>query len=266
MRLIVLGTGEAMSVKCYNTCFAIDVGGEFFLIDGGGGNGILGQFMKAGIFVKDIHHLFVTHEHADHVLRAIWVLRAVAEDMLDGRFPGRFCVYCHDELLAVIDQICRMLFPQKLLRYFGNGIYFREVREGDLLKVLNMELLFFDIRSRKAKQFGFRALLPDGKTLVCLGDEPFNEADLEYAKDPDWLLSEAMCLYGEREIYKPYEKFHSTVLDAARTAQRLGAKNLILYHTVDDCLSDRKERFIAEASTAFAGRIFVPEDLEVIRL
>jgi ribonuclease BN (tRNA processing enzyme) len=74
------------------------------------------------------------------------------------------------------------------------------------------------------------------------GDEPFNEANLDYAFKPDWLLSEAMCLYSEREIYRPYAKFHSTVLDAARLAQRLKAKNLVLYHTVDNRLSERKER------------------------
>ena len=34
--LIILGTGNAMAVECYNTCFAIRRGEEYFLTDAGG--------------------------------------------------------------------------------------------------------------------------------------------------------------------------------------------------------------------------------------
>lgn len=55
------------------------------------------------------------------------------------------------------------------------------------------------------KQFGFRVLLPDGQVLVCLGDEPYNEACKKYVEQADWLLAEAFCLYRDREIFSPYE-------------------------------------------------------------
>ena len=56
------------------------------------------------------------------------------------------------------------------------------------------------------------------------------------------------------------------MLDAARLAEELGAANLILYHTEDRTLATRKERYTAEARTAYGGRIVVPDDLEVIDL
>ena len=43
MKLTILGTGNAMVTKCYNTCFAIEQNDEYFLVDGGGGNQILSQ-------------------------------------------------------------------------------------------------------------------------------------------------------------------------------------------------------------------------------
>ena len=49
MELILLGTGHAMVIRCYNTCFAIRDGKEFFLVDAGGGNGIFNRLEKAGI-------------------------------------------------------------------------------------------------------------------------------------------------------------------------------------------------------------------------
>ena len=32
-KLIVLGTGNAMVTKCYNTCFALQQGDEYVLVD-----------------------------------------------------------------------------------------------------------------------------------------------------------------------------------------------------------------------------------------
>ena len=46
-KLILLGTGNAMVTKCFNTCFALNIDDEYFLVDAGGGNGILAQFRKS---------------------------------------------------------------------------------------------------------------------------------------------------------------------------------------------------------------------------
>lgn len=59
MKLTILGTGNAMVTKCYNTCFAIEQNDEYFLVDGGGGNQILSQLEKANIDWKKIKNIFV---------------------------------------------------------------------------------------------------------------------------------------------------------------------------------------------------------------
>ena len=41
-QLYVFGTGNAAVSRCYNTCFAIREDDEYFMVDAGGGNGILG--------------------------------------------------------------------------------------------------------------------------------------------------------------------------------------------------------------------------------
>ena len=50
--LILLGTGNAMVTKCFNTCFAIHLDDEYFLVDAGGGNGILSQLEKANVDMR----------------------------------------------------------------------------------------------------------------------------------------------------------------------------------------------------------------------
>ena len=77
---------------------------------------------------------------------------------------------------------------------------------------------------------------------------------------------EGNTLYEDREIFKPYEKHHSTALDAGKLAQALNVKNLVLYHTEDSNLNERKTRYTSEAKIEFHGKVYVPDDLEVINL
>ena len=110
------------------------------------------------------------------------------------------------------------------------------------------------------------ATLPDGKRVAVTGDEPLNMVNEHLIAGADWLLSEAFCLYAHREQFRPYEKYHSTALDAGLTARVLGVKNLLLYHTEDHHLDTRRRAYAAEAGSQFKGNIVVPDDLEVITL
>ena len=140
------------------------------------------------------------------------------------------------------------------------------LNDGEQFEAGGFAMQCFDIHSTKEYQFGFTARLSDGQRLCCLGDEPFSPLCRQYAENADWLMNEAFCLYEDRERFQPYEKQHSTVLDAARLADELNVKNLILYHTEDHTLDTRRQRYTKEAKTAFCGRVLVPDDLERIIL
>ena len=108
--------------------------------------------------------------------------------------------------------------------------------------------------------------LENSKKLTCLGDEPYHENTYQYVKDSDWLLHEAFCLYSQAELFKPYEKHHSTVKEACETAQAMNVKNLLLYHTEDSNIKKRKFMYTTEGKKFFNGNLFIPNDLEVITL
>ena len=129
-----------------------------------------------------------------------------------------------------------------------------------------MEVTFFDIHSTKARQFGFRAVLPDGKIVCCPGDEPLNPLCEEFAKGADWLFHEAFCLYKDRDRFKPYEKHHSTVKEACELAEELKIPHLLLWHTEDKQISERKALYTAEGHTYYRGELYVPDDREIIAL
>ena len=268
-QITMLGTGNATVSQIYNTCFLLKTPSTLMLVDAGGGNGILAQLKKVNVQISDIRHLFVTHAHTDHVLGVIWVIRMVAQ--CKG-YEGLLHVYGNDKVMKVIKTIIDMILAKKQLAKVAERVVFHQLEDGDCFEVGGIKLECFDIQSAKEKQFGFRAELPSsdesGKPLVlaCLGDEPYNEQNRRYIVGADWMMYEAFCLYADRDTFKPYEKCHSTALDAGKLAEELGVKNLILYHTEEKTLANRKENYTREAAENFKGRIFVPDDLEVIEL
>ena len=279
MKITMLGTGHAVVTKCYNTCFTIEENGAHFLVDAGGGNGILKILQEENISLLSIHDIFVSHAHTDHMLGVIWVLRMIGHMIAAGKYDGELRVYCHKELAAAIETICGFTLPKKVMEQFGKQIRMIALEDRDVYEVLGREVTFFDIDSKKEKQFGFVMKLESEeaqdmsdenslteKRLVFCGDEPLNEKLNDLAAGCDWMMHEAFCLYEEREIFKPYEKHHSTAKDASELAERLGVKNLILYHTEDSNLEKRKALYTAEGKQYFTGNLFVPDDRDVIEV
>lgn len=265
-QLYVFGTGNAAVTHYYNTCFAIRDDDQYFMVDAGGGNGILRILEDMDVPYEKIHHLFVTHEHTDHLLGVVWMVRFIATRMKNGSYEGDLDIYCHDGLIDTIDTICRLTLQGKFYKMIGDRIRLIPIHDGETLPILDYDVTFFDIHSTKARQFGFTTVLKNGKKLTCAGDEPYNALCAPYVEGSDWLLHEAFCLYGEREKFKPYEKHHSTVKDACELAAQLHIPNLILWHTEDKSAGRRKELYLAEGKDYYQGNLYVPDDEDILTL
>ena len=286
MKITMLGTGNAMVTECYNTCFVISCreshkqsheksyekvheeshGERHFLVDGGGGNAIFRQLKSAGYDWMDMKEIFVTHKHIDHILGIIWLVRAVCQSMGQGNYEGEVNIYAHDEVIGLIKDLTDQLLWEKQTRSIGKRIHLITVQDKETREINGSKVTFFDIQSSKDKQFGFSMELSGKERLTCCGDEPYNECEKEYVQGSKWLLHEAFCLSSQADIFKPYEKHHSTVKDVCELAEGLGVQNLILYHTEDKNIQNRKEMYYEEGSRYFHGALYIPEDLESIPL
>lgn len=266
MKLTMLGTGSAMVTECYNTCFVLSEGKESFMVDGGGGNTIMHQLKQAGVDWREVRHIFVTHKHVDHVMGIIWMIRFICQNMQQGKYEGDAWIYAHQELIEMIQTISCMLLQKKQTDFLGKRLHMVSVEDGQEVEIMNRKVVFFDIHSTKAKQYGFTMHLNETEKLTCCGDEPYNEQEKQYVENSKWLMHEAFCLYSQADVFHPYEKHHSTVKDACELAQKLNVKNLILYHTEDKNIANRKELYLAEGKQSYCGNLFVPDDLESFEL
>ena len=235
MKLTILGTGNAMVTKCYNTCFAIENDGHYFLVDGGGGNTIMKQLKNANIDWREVTDIFVTHKHIDHIMGIVWILRLFGQNIAEKGLKRELNIYGHEEVIHILHSMAELLLQKKHCAAIGKQIHMIKVKDGE-------------------------------EKLTCCGDEPFNPCEETYAKDSKWLLHEAFCLFSQADKFKPYEKHHSTVKDACELAQKLEAENLILYHTEDKNISRRKELYTEEGRQYYKGNLWIPDDLETYKL
>ena len=154
--------------------------------------------------------------------------------MAAGAYEGDAFIYGHDEVIKIINNLAQTLLQKKTLPFIGTRLHLIELKDGEEFVVLGRKCTAFDIHSTKAKQFGFCLDYADGKKLTCCGDD--------------------------------YEKHHSTAKDAGELAQSLNVKNLIVYHTEDDHIKQRRDLYTKEAKLSFEGNVLVPDDLEVIEI
>ena len=266
MRITMLGTGHAAVTECYNTCFVLSEGDRHLLVDGGGGSGLVTQMAHAGFAWRDIHELYLTHKHIDHSLGMVWAVRMLSMEMRSGRYVGEAVIYTNAEAAHALRMLVGELLGERDNGNFGTRIRVVEVAAGQTCALLGHPTTFFDARSRDVCQLGFVMAYAPGKTLAFGGDTALREANFAQVKGATWLLHEAFCLSDAPEAGFIGQVGHSTVAEAATTAELVGAQNLLLLHTEDGDLAHRRERYAAEARRHFSGAAFVPDDLEVVEL
>lgn len=264
VELIFLGSGHALPRKSYNTCFVIKNRNEqCFLVDAGGGNQILSQLRKCKLNLEQIEDIFISHTHLDHLLGLFWILRVIGYDIAAGRRKKPLRIYACSSVLNTIREGIKLLSGDKVKNLLGKDVFLIPVSNGEEQNIIGFPIVFFDIGSKKIEQFGFSLEIND-KKLVFLGDEPYRENEELYASNPQWLIHEAFCLEKDKEKFKPTEKMHSTVREAAENAQRLQAKELFITHSED--YKDKAKVFKKEADKYFKGKVNIVNDRSVFHL
>ena len=112
-KMHILGTGTAVVSKYVNTACVFDDGESLFLVDGTGGTDVLRCFDRMNLDWNRLHQGFLSHEHTDHFLGMIWVIRYIGELIIDERYEGDFILYGHQEVLDKAYKVCEMILkPQ----------------------------------------------------------------------------------------------------------------------------------------------------------
>ena len=265
-KFYVLGTCAGISDVGFTLSGVLQHDDKFLLVDAGEGMQILKQLRLSGIKVSDIHDVFISHKHIDHLLGLIPFIRKVISSIKLSEYEGNLNIYCDKEIKEIIDYIIKATFHDFMVKIYNEKVIYHVIEDGQVYDVIGYKMNILDTYSIASIQFGFEIILEDNKRLFYLGDVPCAELNYEKIRNADWVLHEAFSTSEKNKYTALVSKMHSTVADVCQNMEQLNVKNLILWHTLDNDIETRKERFLAEGKEFFDGNLYVPDDLDVIDL
>ena len=263
MKITMLGTGHAMVNNCFNTCFIMEDNDRAMLVDTGGGYEILPQIARACYRLENIHDIFISHKHTDHITGISWILRSfISRTKKNPDTLSR--IYGNRDVMNLVSTLAELQFEDSVTSLLGRNLFFITVEDGQKADILDNEVTFFDTHARKVTQYGF--IMKDHKDdrYVFCGDEPLAEENFHLAEGCKLLMHESFCMERDAYIFNPHHAKNSTVMEACQTAEKIKAENILIYHTEDRHMDVRKRDYTEEGRDYFSGGIFVPDDLERI--
>jgi Metal-dependent hydrolases of the beta-lactamase superfamily III len=285
-KLVFLGTGTPNPVpERSGPGVAVIVGERAYLIDSG--VGIVRRAAEAkrlgidALEAKKLSRCFLTHLHSDHTIGLTdliftpWVLERKAPLTLIG--PAGTKNMAEHILAAYEEDILARRDGLEQANTTGYQVSCKEISEDGL--VYEDELVkvsAFAVNHPPFKAYGYKFTTPD-KTIVISGDTTPCDNLLAHAKGCDVLVHEVYSSTGIKRRTPKWHKYHTSVhtssIDLGKIANKVGAKQLILYHQlfmIDEneastlenlCL--REAEMIAQIKENFSGEVFSACDLDI---
>ena len=289
-RLITLGTAAGPPPRAHQAqpSNLLTVNGVHYVIDAG--DGVARRIAKAGVVVRDIGTIFITHHHDDHTA-GLGTLMSVA---WDNQRTSPINVYGPPPTEALVKAAVQYygISAESRIADGGRSIPVAQIFKGhDVgtgaiyqdanVKVFAVENSHFDFHkgaaAGKHKSYSYRFETPD-RVIAFTGDTGASEAVVELAKNADLLITETtlfedrmnfMIASGKWQAMTPAERERITVqakqghmeLEVmAKMAARANVKTLVLSHYIPRA-DGNYTPWVTDVKKHFSGEVLVARDL-----
>lgn len=289
--LITLGTagGPSLGRHRAQSSNLLTVNGTRYVIDAG--DGVARRLARAGINVRDIGPIFITHHHDDHtaglgtLLSLSWDRQRTKPIDVYGPPRTQELVNAAVQYYSISAEIRiadgGRTIPIKQV-FTGHDVGTGLIYQDDNIKLTAAENSHFSFHSGQAagkhKSYSYRFETPD-RVIVFTGDTGPCDAVTELAKGADLLITEtsscearkqAMIKDGRWQSMTPAEQAgimrqatqgHMSLEDIANLANNAKAKTLVLSHLTQTVGPDMYALWAEDVRKNFSGQVFVAEDL-----
>ena len=295
----ILGCGSATpSPKHYTSSQVVDIRGKLFMVDCGEGTQI--QLRRSRVAFARINHIFISHLHGDHCFGLLGMvstfgllgrtaplfihapeqLWSILEKELAFYYPDleykvEFLGFDPAKTTVVYDDrsLTVTAFPLKH-RIPCAGFLFQEKATSDHLDREAADFYGVPqwdyIRIKEGGDFTTKdgTVIPHsrlttpadpGRSYAYCCDTAYNPAMIPIIKGVNMMYHD--CTYAADDADRAKKHFHSTSVDAARSAMEAGAQRLILGH-FSARYSD-ESILLNEAASIFPNTVLAKENLTV---
>jgi ribonuclease BN (tRNA processing enzyme) len=273
-QVVLLGTGTPNAEPDrWGSSVAVVVNGTPYVVDAGAGvvrrASAAFEGGVAGLEVKRLATLFLTHLHSDHtvglpdIMYSPWVLERAVPLRIIGPH-GTSDMVSHIEKAYKEDVRVRIdgLEPANPT---GHATEVQEITAGVVFSDENVTITAFEVpHGGWPEAFGYRFETPD-RVVVISGDTAPTEAVVDFCDGCDILVHEVYSQAGFERRSPEWQRYHAASHTSApelgRLAKRAGAKLLVLTHQL--LWGATPEELVAEVLTAFDGPVVYGKDLDV---
>jgi ribonuclease Z len=273
IEVTLLGTGSPMvDPKRAGPSTLVRAGGQTFLVDCG--RGVLQRAAAIGVGAANLSALLLTHLHSDHitdlsdVITTRWVTTFVPTPLPVIGPPGT---------AAVVEATLAALGPDISYRIGHHAditeppiIEVHEYTEGSVWESDGVEIRVAPTDHRPVEPtIGFR-IEHDGASVVLAGDSvPCASLDKLAAGAGalvHTVIRKDLVQHAPQQRLRDILDYHSSVEEAAATAERAGVGILILTHYVPGIQPGQEDDWRALAATVFDRQIELGDDLHRVEV
>jgi ribonuclease BN (tRNA processing enzyme) len=291
-RLITLGTSGGPNPRGQRAQSSnlLMVNGALYVIDAG--DGVARRLAKAGINIREIGTIFLTHHHDDHTA-GLGTLMSVAWDQQRTKPINVYGPPRTEELVKAAVQYFTISAEIRIADggrtvpiaqvFVGHDVGTGVIYQDANIKVMAAENTHYDFHkgeaSGKHKSYSYRFETPH-RVIVFTGDTGPSEAVTELAKGADLLVTEtasfedrkqrfiktgqwqAMTPAEQEGITRQARQGHMGLEVVGKMAARADAKTLVLSHlTARADGSDDYTAWADEVKKHFSGQVIIAKDL-----
>jgi ribonuclease BN (tRNA processing enzyme) len=288
--LITLGTASPVPRRGRaQSSNLLTVNGTHYVVDAG--DGIARRIAQAGIEVREIGLIFITHHHGDHTA-GLGTLMSVAWDRQRNKPIHVYGPPKTEELVKAAVQYFTISAEIRIADggrtvpiaqvFFGHDVGTGMIYQDANIKVTAVENSHFAFHkgpdSGKHKSYSYRFETPD-RVIVFTGDTGPSDAVTELAKGADLLVTEtsscedrkqgmikdgrwqAMTPAEQEGIMRQATQGHMTLDYIGKMATRANVKTVVLSHLTRRFGSDDYTPWAEEVKKYYSGQVLVAKDL-----
>jgi ribonuclease Z len=268
IEITLLGTGSPMvDAKRAGPATLVRAGDGLFLVDCG--RGVLQRAAAIGVGAANLTALLLTHLHSDHitdlgdVITTRWVTTFVRTPLPIIGPPGTAAVVAATLAALAPDISYRIAHHADLTE--PPAIEVHEYTEGLVWDDSGVQIRVAPTDHRPVEPtIAFRVEYA-GAAVVLAGDSvPCDTLDaLSLGADAlvHTVIRKDIIAQVQQQRLKDILDYHSSVEQAAATAERAGVGTLVLTHYVPAIQPGQEDQWRALAATEFGGRIELGDDL-----
>ncbi|MFK7815701.1 MAG: MBL fold metallo-hydrolase [Gammaproteobacteria bacterium] len=270
MKVTLLGTGSPRpSVDRNGPSVLIEVGGKYLLFDSG--RGVVQRLKQLEVPISDIHHVFLTHLHSDHIsaLDDVWLTGWIYQR------SSPLNIYGPKGSKSYVENIKQAYSFDVQLRNQYSGLDLNagvmtanEIEPGVIYSENGIKVTAFLVNHQPVDPaYGYRIDFGE-RSVVISGDTTYSQSLVDHSVGIDLLVHEIMSVKNKILEKNPrlqkIQRYHTSPEQLTKVLESTKPRATVMTHVI--LVGTSEDDVLQHINDSYAGDVYMGHDLMSIEL